>query len=330
MSLGEPTDCPFAENRVCKWWSGRVSEDQAFLIAPSDEHLADVRRHIQRIVKRHVAECKQAIDEPPSGQDIWCENICRQILLSQFVVVLLDESQWRRRKHQLPPDWSVTELNANVYFEYGLAMGMRIPTVCCLEEGVELPFDTGWLSMVFYSEDFYEDDQSLETFEHEFNEAIQTVYPSLSYEQARRAADLLWEFYLGRPPHRGRADYQRTVAQLQRRGFAAWRHVSNLVRASKLVQPRIEEGVRRILTATCKKGYPPKKIPEYTRVCGVEGSYLPLIETIRNWDSPTISDPDVDDVAKITEETEADEGWVPSAKDWSFAEPECPSWGDVP
>ncbi len=328
MSMVSGSDCPFSQSRECRWWGQRESADTAFLIAPSDPVLEPLRLLAIEVAEKFVAECVQAIDTPPTNEDIWCENICREILRCQFVLVILDESSWRRENCGLPPGWEIKERNANVYFEYGLAMGAKKRAVCLLQQGTDLPFDTGWLSILYYSPDALNGESGTrEELKDKLAESIESIYPRLTPDEAEKAFDRLWKFYVGGSKRRLHKVIRHGRNLLQEQGLKAWPRASAALRTHPEVQSRIEKGVRVILAHTTR-GYNSSQVPDYVDVCIVEGSYLYLVSLIESWESGK-SGFGPEDIPGLLEGADARDDLIPCRRDWSFAEPVAPDISEL-
>ena len=237
------------------------------------------------MARERVAECRLAVDRPPSNKEIWCQEICSQLLGCQFVIVILDESNWRRRNAQLPAEWAVRERNANVYFEYGLAMGFKKRVVCLLPEGIDPPFDTGSLSVLMYRHDDLDGGVKQASLRGKLLHSIASVYPVMTDAEVATAFDSLFAFYVGAKskgkPHKVQ---EHAKGLLKQHGLNAWARAATALRTHPTAQKRITAGITAILSYATK-GYNPDQIDDYLRICSLEGSYAYLIGILSRWTS---------------------------------------------
>lgn len=332
MPMVDRSDCPFSQSRECRWFARRETEPTAFLIAPSDDNLADIRKFVMDVARERVDECRQAIEIPPSSQEIWCSSICRQIIAAQFVLIVFDESGWRRGNEKLPEKWTTRERNANVYLEYGLALGMKKRAVGLVSNGTDLPFDIGGLSVLYYDPagiGSNPDSVIHEQLRNDLLKSIDVVYPRLTTEQAEEAVRCLRAFYL--PPGPGRlprvVDHAEEI--LVERGLAAWSQVSAAIRSYSTARPRIEAGVKKILSVAGPGGYPPRALPDYVAACVAEGSYSFVARMVANWPSARLHAFSPRDIPGLLAGSDASLDMIPCNDDWSFAEPAPPVRSDL-
>ena len=326
-AVNAETDCPFDPDRPCPHWGSRESDDTAFLITPS-QYQDTVGRRLKLIAERRVGECQIAAMQPPSGTAIWCDAICSQIIKCQFVIVLLTESDLVRNRMTITRGTEVvTERNANVYFEFGLAVGLRKRRVLVARKGTDLPFDTGTLATVFYTP---EDLELTSRFEQTVLRAIEAVYPSFTKSQAADYIRPLWDFY-----HKGgkhKVLWNRCVELLEKRGRSAYTDVLMLVRSRTIAADRIEAGVKAIFRAATGGIHNTKQRRQYVSVAAAQGSYRHVVDIALGMATPrrdAVSPGDVNKLGRRQGTPVTSDTPIPCDDNWSFDEPLPPALSEL-
>ena len=132
--------CLISDSRVCK---ASNLKNSVFIIGSSSSEFKEEINIIKEVLDGFsLIGYFALLSEKEKGQDAFCDKICSKIKTSHFCIALLNdplvlkkiEGEGKNKKRVRVP-------SANVYYEFGIAMGLEKPVIPIIRYDLELPFD---------------------------------------------------------------------------------------------------------------------------------------------------------------------------------------------
>lgn len=157
-------ECFFTTGK-CRFSTREQDENNLVFIAgsASDEFKNDIRV-LMEVLLQSGYKGYFATEEALPNRDIWCSKICSKIIFSKFCLVLLNspmhkkminfppEDELREKWKDIPQYEEILYPSPNLYFEYGLMVGLGKIIFPFLKRGIERPpFDIQNLELGLYN-----------------------------------------------------------------------------------------------------------------------------------------------------------------------------------
>lgn len=133
------TKCLLRPNAPC----GRnlaATKGLCFIAVPSSQEFNSDLMEISRVLEMEGITAYVAVLDPQPGIEIFCEKICSKIIEAELCAVVLNDVLDEASSKRFP--------NANVYFEYGLMVGLGKTILPLQRKGLPLPFDVNHIEVV--------------------------------------------------------------------------------------------------------------------------------------------------------------------------------------
>lgn len=140
--------------------------ERCFVACPSRDKVGLELGIIESKCKDYNIEPYIAVNNRVLGKDVFCEKICSQIIEARFCIVLLKHD---RKQGIIVP-------NANVYYEYGLMVGLQKKIIPVQEKGAPTFFNVRGIDTITYTpQDFEEQiEAAIKIFGSESSQIEQT------------------------------------------------------------------------------------------------------------------------------------------------------------
>jgi hypothetical protein len=137
--------CIITDKRACK---PPLQRDLVFIIGSGDSEFEDDLKAIKEVLEEFGLKGNFALlNSEEKGFDAFCNKICSKILSSIFCVVMLndpiDKFTKEEKQHRAP--------RANVYYEFGIAVGLKKRVLPVMRKGMDLPFDVQHIDVDIYA-----------------------------------------------------------------------------------------------------------------------------------------------------------------------------------